>query len=113
MSQVAEDPMRPRLPFPSAATTMSETPAVHPLFDLSTPAGSPFPSDRFTVVDPDRNNGRRVTHRPDCNDLGGLNELDGFHTAARHLASLLQVVEVEKRCDVGAVSKAELLQTRA
>ena len=53
-------------------------PAVHPLFDLSTPARSPFPSDRFTVADSRQNTGRRVAlplpddcvaNASDCNDV--------------------------------------------
>ncbi|MBV0881361.1 Ig-like domain-containing protein [Noviherbaspirillum sp. L7-7A] len=60
-------------------------------YDLSDPAGSPFPSDRFTVADPDQNTGRRValplpncTIRPsDCADIRVLNTLDGFSTQPR------------------------------
>ena len=33
---------------------------VHALFDLGSPAGGPFASDRFTVADPTQNTGRRV-----------------------------------------------------
>jgi Bacterial virulence factor lipase N-terminal len=69
-----------------------DTPAVHPVFDLSAPAGSPFPSDRFTVPDPDQNTGRRVAlpmpadcagNRSDCDDITVLNELDGFNQHPR------------------------------
>jgi hypothetical protein len=65
-----------------------ETPAVHALFDLSSPTESPFPSDRFTVADPDQNTGRRVAlpmpwdcvaTRSDCEDVQVLNRLDGFN----------------------------------
>ena len=36
-------------------------------FDLSSPSGGPFPSDRFTVADPSHNTGRRVQlPKPDC-----------------------------------------------
>ncbi|MFL6719432.1 MAG: Ig-like domain-containing protein [Burkholderiaceae bacterium] len=60
-------------------------------YDLSDPAGSPFPSDRFTVADPGQNTGRRVelplpdcTARPsDCADIRVLNTLDGFSTQPR------------------------------
>ena len=60
-------------------------------YDLSDPAGSPFPSDRFTVADPGQNTGRRValplpdcTTRPsDCADIKVLNTLDGFSTQPR------------------------------
>ena len=66
--------------------------AVHPLFDLSTPTGSPFPSDRFTVADPDQNTGRRVAlpmpadcvaNQSECEDLGVINTLDGFNMQPR------------------------------
>ena len=33
---------------------------VRPLFDLRSPERSPFPSDAFTVADPNQNTGRRV-----------------------------------------------------
>lgn len=60
-------------------------------YDLSDPAGSPFPSDRFTVADSGQNTGRRValplpncaTHPSDCADLKVLNTLDGFSTQPR------------------------------
>lgn len=60
-------------------------------YDLSDPAGSPFPSDRFTVADAGQNTGRRValplpncTARPsDCADIEVLNTLDGFSTQPR------------------------------
>ena len=60
---------------------------VHSLFDLVNPAGSPFPTDRFTVID-DRNiTGLRValplpdcnTNPSDCQDLQVVNTLDGFN----------------------------------
>ena len=69
-----------------------EESAVHPLFDLSSPATSPFPSDRFTVTDPEQNTGRRVNlplppdcvaNESDCNDLSVINQLDGFHQHPR------------------------------
>jgi hypothetical protein len=65
---------------------------VQPLFDLSTPDGGPFPSDRFTVADPDQLTGRRVNlPRPpdcaatpsDCEDIAVLNQLDGFNMLPR------------------------------
>jgi len=57
-------------------------------FDLDDPAGSPFPSDRFTVSDFTHNTLRRVrlpkpdcAVRPsDCADIDVLNALDGFST---------------------------------
>src|SRR6266540_368220 len=64
---------------------------VHALFDLSTPAGGPFPSNVFTVPDPTQNTGLRVdmpkpdcTVRPsDCEDLDLINTLDGFNLRPR------------------------------
>jgi hypothetical protein len=60
-------------------------------FDLASPAGGPFPSDRFTVADPSHNTGRRVNMpRPDCavrvsdcEDLDVINTLDGFNLQPR------------------------------
>jgi hypothetical protein len=59
---------------------------VRALFDLSTPATSPFPSDWFTVPDASHNTRRRVNVplpecalRPsDCEDLNVINMLDGL-----------------------------------
>jgi hypothetical protein len=60
-------------------------------FDLSDPAGSPFPSNRFTVADWSQNTFRRVNLpkpdcavRPsDCADIEVVNTLDGFSTQPR------------------------------
>jgi hypothetical protein len=60
-------------------------------YDLSDPAGSPFPSDRFTVADSGHNTGRRValplpncdSYPSDCADVRVLNTLDGFSTQPR------------------------------
>jgi hypothetical protein len=60
-------------------------------FDLSDPAGSPFPSNRFTVIDWSQNTYRRVnlpkpncTVRPsDCADIEVINTLDGFSIQPR------------------------------
>ena len=69
-----------------------DTPVVHALYDLSTPAASPFPSDHFTVPDPDQSTGRRVAlpmpadcdvARSECDDITVLNELDGFNQHPR------------------------------
>src|SRR5262249_23981602 len=62
-----------------------------PLFDLGTPQGGPFPSDRFTVADHSQLTGRRVNlplpdcaARPsDCADLNVINTLDGFNLQPR------------------------------
>src|SRR5882724_8417737 len=64
---------------------------VEVLFDFSSPASSPFPSDRFTVEDHDQNTGVRVklpkpdcAVRPsDCADLDVINTLDGFNMQPR------------------------------
>jgi Bacterial virulence factor lipase N-terminal len=68
-----------------------EPPRVHPLFQLSDRAASPFPSDIFTVVDAAQATGRRVNlpypgcgARPsDCDDIDAINTLDGFGLNAR------------------------------
>src|SRR2546426_11883378 len=61
------------------------------LFSLDTVAGTPFPSDRFTVADPTQNTGLRVNlpkpdclRQPsDCADLDVINTLDGFNVQPR------------------------------
>src|SRR4030095_14203660 len=69
-----------------------QTPTVHVRFDPSSPTGSPFPSDRFTVSDRKQNTGRRVAlpmpadcvaHLSDCQDIAVLNHLDGFNQHPR------------------------------
>jgi hypothetical protein len=60
-------------------------------FDLSSPSGSPFPSNRFTVIDWSQNTDRRVNlpkpncaqRSSDCADIDVLNTLDGFSTQPR------------------------------
>src|SRR5258706_1625227 len=60
---------------------------VEPKFDLSSPAGGPFPSDRFTALDLRNNTLLRVNlPKPDCAvrvsdcaDLDVINTLDGFN----------------------------------
>ena len=60
-------------------------------FDLATPQGGPFPSDRFTVADESQLTGLRVNlphpdcaARPsDCEDLAVINTLDGFNLQPR------------------------------
>src|SRR5215467_440251 len=72
------------LPVLSAAAT-------HPLFNLNSTTQSPFPSDRFTVVDHHQNTGLRVslplpncaTNPSDCADITLLNQLDGFNPQPR------------------------------
>ena len=61
------------------------------LFSLDSMAGTPFPSDLFTVADPTQNTGLRVNlpkpdclARPsDCQDLDVINTLDGFNLQPR------------------------------
>lgn len=73
--------------FPSPARARG----VQALFSLDTPAGGPFPSDRFTFADLSQNTGRRVNlpkpncqQRPsDCADLDVINTLDGFNLQPR------------------------------
>ena len=69
------------------------TDSVHALFDLSTTSGGPFPSDRFTVADPEQNTGRRVDlpmppactaeNFSECDEVTVLNLLDGFNVTPR------------------------------
>lgn len=64
---------------------------VQALFDLSSPAGGPLPSDRFALADPSQITGVRVNlpkpdcaARPsDCADIDVLNTLDGFNLQPR------------------------------
>jgi hypothetical protein len=65
--------------------------ATHPLFNLQSTTQSPFPSDRFTVLDFQQRTGLRVnlplpncaTNPSDCADLTLLNQLDGFNLQPR------------------------------
>jgi fermentation-respiration switch protein FrsA (DUF1100 family) len=64
---------------------------VHPLFDVTSASGAPFPSDVFTVSDAGQNTGSRVnlpkpdcaTHPTDCDDVDTLNVFDGFNRKPR------------------------------
>ena len=64
---------------------------VQALFDLSSPKGGPFPSDRFTLDDPSQLTGVRAnlpkpdcaTHASDCADIDVINTLDGFNLQPR------------------------------
>jgi hypothetical protein len=68
---------------------VAESPASGP--PLTTIAGSPFPSDVFTVPDPTQRTGLRIhLPKPDCDarpshceDVDILNELDGFNIQPR------------------------------
>jgi hypothetical protein len=73
-------------------TQSNRAAATHPLFDLTSAARSPFPSDRFTVADPDQITGRRVNLPypadctvlvSECEDITELNQLDGFSMTPR------------------------------
>src|SRR5437899_9335043 len=75
------------IPLPALASAAG----VEARFDLSSPAGGPFPSDRFTVFDHENNTGLRVSlPKPDCEvrvsdcaDLDVINTLDGFNLQPR------------------------------
>ncbi len=65
--------------------------ATHPLFNLQSTTQSPFPSDRFTVLDSEQLTGLRVnlplpncgSNPSDCADITLLNQLDGFNLQPR------------------------------
>ncbi|MBA2462333.1 MAG: Ig-like domain-containing protein [Actinobacteria bacterium] len=65
--------------------------SVKPIFDLSSPSGGPFPTDRFTTPDASQLTHVRVDlpkpdcgARPsDCADIDVLNDLDGFNLQPR------------------------------
>jgi hypothetical protein len=71
-------------------------------FDLSDPAGSPFPSNRFSVADASQNTYRRVAlpkpncvQRPsDCADIDVINTLDGFSTQPRITVPFTGAIDV-------------------
>ena len=74
-----------------AAPVFSLAAGVSVKLDFSSPATSPFPSDRFTVPDWTQNTFRRVNlPKPncavmvsDCQDIDVINTLDGFNTQPR------------------------------
>ena len=65
------------------APVLAAASGVHPLFNVNSTAQSPFPSDRFTVVDLNQNTFPRVnlpspncaTNPSDCLDVALLNQL--------------------------------------
>jgi dienelactone hydrolase len=74
----------------AAAPAGASRDGVHPLFDLATPSGGPFPSDVFTVPDADQATGIRVNLplpdpalSTDFNTVDLLNQLDGFNVQPR------------------------------
>ncbi len=74
-----------------AAPALALAAGVSVRFDVASPSGSPFPSDRFTQPDWSNNTGKRVSlplpdcaARPsDCADIAVINTLDGFNTQPR------------------------------
>jgi hypothetical protein len=74
-----------------AAPVLALAAGVSVKLDLSSPSGSPFPSDRFTQPDWTQNTFKRVKlPKPDCAvqasecaDLDVINTLDGFNTQPR------------------------------
>lgn len=70
--------------------------------DLSDPAGSPFPSNRFTVMDWSQKTYRRVNlPKPDCSvrpsdcaDIDVINTLDGFSTQPRITVPFTGAIDV-------------------
>ncbi len=73
------------------APSLAFAAGVQALFDLSSPAGGPLPSDRLTVADPTQLTGVQVNlpkpscaARPsDCADIDVINTLDGFNLQPR------------------------------
>jgi hypothetical protein len=84
---------------------------VHALFDLSTPATGPFPSNWFTIADNTQNTGRRinlplpnpVTHPSDYQDTQVLNTLDGFNLQPR------LSIPFDGQIDVNTVNSKDVL----
>ena len=74
-----------------ALPAFAQAAGVQPRFDLSSPDGSPFPSNRWTTFDWSQKTGLRVklpkpdcAVRPsDCADIDVLNTLDGFNVQPR------------------------------
>jgi hypothetical protein len=73
------------------APSLSLAAGVTAVFDVTSPANGPFPSDRYTVPDATHNTGLRVNLpkpscavRPsDCADIDVINTLDGFNVQPR------------------------------
>ena len=87
---------------------------VAPAFDLSSPSGAPFPTDRYTLPDPTQLTGLRVdlpkpncAVRPsDCLDIDVLNTLDGFNLQPRLSIPFTGAI------DVASVSSANVFLVR-
>ncbi|WP_345353539.1 Ig-like domain-containing protein [Rhodococcus olei] len=81
------------LPITNSRPAGAATPPVQAIFNLTDrdKRESPFPSNRFTVADPEQNTGLRVdlpkpdcAVRPsDCTDIDVINTLDGFNITPR------------------------------
>ena len=73
------------------AHSLTVASGVHPLFDLQSTTGSPFPTNRFTLTDSAQNTDRRVNlpmpncaaSPSNCGDFALLNQLDGFNIQPR------------------------------
>ena len=71
-------------------------------FDLTDPAASPFPSDRYTVRDGSNITQRRVNlpkpdcaqRLSDCQDIDVINTLDGFSTQPRITVPFTAAIDV-------------------
>jgi hypothetical protein len=96
------------------APATAQAARVTPGFDLSSPSGAPFPTDRYTVADPTQLTGLRVdlprpncTVRPsDCADIAVLNTLDGFNVQPRLSIPFTGAI------DVASVSSADVFLVR-
>ncbi len=74
-----------------ALPSLAQAAGVQPRFDLSSPSGGPFPSNRWTTFDWSQKTSLRVNlPRPDCAvrpsdcaDIDVLNTLDGFNVQPR------------------------------
>lgn len=81
----------PLLAFYVPTAALGEATAVHAILELDRPDQGPYPSDQFTVADPNQRTGRRVNlplpdcsvQVSDCQDVEILNQLDGFNVQPR------------------------------
>jgi hypothetical protein len=95
-------------------SALARAAGVRARFSLDTPSAGPFPSDLFTVPDPQQNTGLRVqmplpdcAERPsDCTALAEINTLDGFHAQPR------LSIPFSGPIDVASVSSATVFLVR-
>ena len=95
-------------------SALARAAGVQARFSLETPSAGPFPSNLFTVPDPQQNTGLRVNmplpdcaERPsDCTTLAGINTLDGFHVQPR------LSIPFSGPIDVASVSSATVFLVR-